>query len=101
MKKEELVKLVAEQTEVTQKVANKAIDSVIEGVAGALEKGEAIKFIGFGSFKVVKRKAREGINPQTKEKMKIPASKTVKFTPSDILKSKLQDKKPVKAKSKK
>ena len=90
MNKEDLVKLVSEKTGITKKAAELAQKTVIEGISSALEKGESISLVGFGSFKVVDRAAREGRNPSTGEKMQIPASKAVKFTPSKSLKERVQ-----------
>ena len=90
MNKEDLVKLVSEKTGITKKAAEQAQKTVIEGLSSALEKGESISLVGFGSFKVVQRAAREGRNPSTGEKMQIPASKAVKFTPSKSLKERIQ-----------
>ena len=89
MKKEELVAFVSESADITKKSAGEAINAVLEGIAGALEKGDPISLIGFGSFKVVKRAAREGRNPSTGEKMQIPASKGIKFTPGTALKKRV------------
>ena len=85
MNKEDLVKLVSEKTGITQKAAEQAQKVIIEGISSTLEKGDSISLVGFGSFKVVERAAREGRNPSTGEKMQIPASKAVKFTPSKSL----------------
>ncbi|MBL7225468.1 MAG: HU family DNA-binding protein [Desulfobacteraceae bacterium] len=90
MNKEDLVKLVSEKTGITKKAAEQAQKAVIEGISSTLEKGESISLVGFGSFKVVERTAREGRNPSTGEKMQIPASKAVKFTPSKSLKERVQ-----------
>ena len=90
MNKEDLVKLVSEKIGITKKAAELAQKTVIEGISSALEKGESISLVGFGSFKVVDRAAREGRNPSTGEKMQIPASKAVKFTPSKALKERVQ-----------
>jgi DNA-binding protein HU-beta len=90
MNREDLVKLVSEKTGITKKAAEEAQKAVIEGFSSALEKGESISIVGFGSFKVVDRAAREGRNPSTGEKMQIPASKAVKFTPSKALKERVQ-----------
>ena len=89
MKKEELIPLVSESADITKKSAGEAVNTVFEGIASALEKGDYISLIGFGSFKVVKRAAREGRNPSTGEKMQIPASKSVKFTPGTALKERV------------
>ncbi len=90
MNREDLVKLVSEKTGITKKAAEQAQKMVIEGMSSALEKGESISLVGFGSFKVVERAAREGRNPSTGEKMQIPASKAVKFTPGKSLKERVQ-----------
>ena len=90
MNKQDLVKLVSEKTGITKEAAGQAQKTVIEAIASALEKGDSVSLIGFGSFKVVERAAREGRNPSTGEKMQIPASKAVKFTPSKVLKERVQ-----------
>jgi len=89
MKKEELVALVSEKGNISKKVAGEAVNAVFEGIASVLEKGDSISLIGFGSFKVVERAAREGRNPSTGEKIQIPASKGVKFTPGAALKERV------------
>ena len=90
MNKQDLVKLVSEKTGITKEAAGQAQKTVIEAIASALEKGDSVSLIGFGSFKVVNRAAREGRNPSTGEKIQIPASKAVKFTPSKVLKERVQ-----------
>jgi len=86
MKKEELVAFVSEKADITKKSAGEAVNAVFEGITSALEKGDAISLTGFGSFKIVTRAAREGRNPSTGEKIRIPASKGIKFTPGAALK---------------
>ena len=90
MNKQDLVKLVSEKTGITKEAAGQAQKTVIEAIASALEKGDSVSLIEFGSFKVIDRAAREGRNPSTGEKMQIPASKAVKFTPSKALKERVQ-----------
>jgi DNA-binding protein HU-beta len=90
MNKQDLVKLVSEKTGISREAAGQAQKTVIEAIASALEKGDSVSLIGFGSFKVVDRAAREGRNPSTGEKIQIPASKAVKFTPSKVLKERIQ-----------
>lgn len=89
MKKEELIAFVSEQAGITKKSAGEAVNTVIEGITSALEKGDSISFPGFGSFKVVERPAREGRNPSTGEKIQIAASKAVKFTAGATLKDRV------------
>jgi nucleoid DNA-binding protein len=69
--------------------AERAVAATVDSIAGALKKGRNVQLIGFGTFKVVNRKARLGVNPKTGEKIKIRASKTVKFGAGKELKSKL------------
>ena len=82
MKKDELITLVSEKAAITKKSASEAINAVFESIASALEKGESISLVGFGSFKVVERSAREGRNPSTGAKIQIPASKSVNWPSS-------------------
>jgi DNA-binding protein HU-beta len=90
MKKEDLARLVSDEAGITQKTAGQTVDAVIEGISSSLEKGDSVSLLGFGSFKVVERSAREGRNPRTGEKIQIPASKSVKFTPGKPLKQRVQ-----------
>ena len=90
MNKQDLVNLVSEKTGISKEAAGQVQKAVIELFSSTLEKGESISLVGFGSFKVIERAAREGRNPSTGEKMQIPASKTVKFTPSKVLKERVQ-----------
>jgi nucleoid DNA-binding protein len=62
---------------------------MIDGIAEALKTGDRVTLVGFGTFKVATRKARTGLNPQTKKKMNIPARKVPKFTPGKGLKDKI------------
>jgi DNA-binding protein HU-beta len=70
----------------TKKQAQAAVDCVLSSISNALNKGDAVSLAGFGSFKVVKRKARKGRNPVTGEEIKINAYSTPKFTPDKALK---------------
>jgi nucleoid DNA-binding protein len=76
--------------ETSKAAAEKSVAAVIESIAGALKKGQSVQLIGFGTFKVVSRKARTGVNPKTGDKIKIKASKAVKFGAGKELKSKLK-----------
>ena len=86
MNKTELVKVVAEQAELTQKDASKAVDALIETISETLAQGEKIQLIGFGTFEVRDRSARKGRNPQTGEEIEIAASKVSAFKPGKELK---------------
>ena len=86
MNKAELVAAIAEKTELSKKDSEKALKAFIDVVTEELKKGEKIQLVGFGTFEVVERAAREGRNPQTGETMNIPASKAPKFKASKQLK---------------
>jgi DNA-binding protein HU-beta len=86
MNKGDLVNEVAKVVK-TKKEAQAALDCVITSITKALKKGEDVTLTGFGTFKVVKRKARKGRNPRTGEAIKIKASKAPKFTAGKALKA--------------
>lgn len=86
MNKTELVAAIAEQTELSKKDAEKALKAFTDIVADELKKGEKVQLVGFGTFEVSERAAREGRNPQTGETMEIKASKTLKFKAGKALK---------------
>ncbi len=86
MNKAELVAAIAEKTELSKKDSEKALKAFIDVVTEELKKGEKIQLVGFGTFEVVERAAREGRNPQTGETMNIPASKAPKFKAGKQLK---------------
>ena len=66
--------------------AERAVNAVIQGIKTGIKKSKSVQLIGFGTFRVTSRKARNGVNPKTGEKIKIKASKTVKFVPGKALK---------------
>ena len=86
MNKTELIAAVAEKAELSKKDAEKALKAFTDVVAEELAKGEKIQVVGFGTFEVSERAAREGRNPKTGEKMTIAASKTPKFKAGKSLK---------------
>lgn len=86
MNKTELVAAIAEKTELSKKDAEKALKAFTDVVAEELKKGEKIQLVGFGTFEVSERAAREGRNPQTGETMTIAASKSPKFKAGKALK---------------
>ncbi|BCN28981.1 HU family DNA-binding protein [Anaeromicropila herbilytica] len=86
MNKAELVAAIAEKTELSKKDSEKALKAFIDVVTEELVKGEKIQLVGFGTFEVSERAAREGRNPQTNETMTIPASKAPKFKAGKALK---------------
>ena len=79
MNKTELVAAIAEKAELSKKDSEKALKAFIDVVTDELKAGEKIQLVGFGTFEVAERAAREGINPLTKQPMSIPASKAPKF----------------------
>ena len=86
MNKAELITSMAEKSQLTKKDAETALKAFIDSVQEALENGEKVQLVGFGSFEVRKRAARKGRNPQTKEEIKIPASKAPVFKAGKALK---------------
>ena len=86
MNKAELVAAVAEKSELTKKDAEKAVKAFVDVVTEYLKKGEEVQVVGFGTFKVAERAAREGRNPHTGEPMAIAASKAPKFKAGKALK---------------
>ncbi len=89
MTKAELVAKVAKDLEITKKKANAALDLTLASIKEAVCAGKAVTFIGFGSFRMVERTAREGRDPRTGKKLKIPAKKAVKFTAGKAFKESL------------
>ena len=79
MNKAELIDKIAAGAAITKADAKKAIDATMGAIKDALVAGEKVSLIGFGTFSVSERPAREGINPATKAKISIPAKKVVKF----------------------
>ena len=86
MNKAELIAKIAEESKLTKKAAEAALDAFVVSVEGALKKGEKVQLVGFGTFEVRQRAARKGRNPQTKEEIKIPASKAPVFKAGKALK---------------
>lgn len=87
MSKDEIIKLVAGETGLTQKDVAKVIESFFNVIGLQLNKKDIIQFIGFGSFKAKNRPSRHGVNPQTGDKIVIPAKRVVTFTPGNKLKN--------------
>lgn len=85
MNKTELISAVAEGAGLTKVDAKKAIDAFISAVSGELKKGGKVALVGFGTFAITQKSARTGINPKTKQPIKIAAKKVVKFKPGSEL----------------
>ena len=86
MNKAELRANMAEKAGLSKKDAEAALNAFVASVEGALKKDDKVQLVGFGSFEVRKRAARKGRNPQTKEEIKIPASKAPVFKAGKALK---------------
>ena len=93
MNKTELVAQIASKAELSKKDSEKALSAFIETVEAALKKGDKVQLIGFGTFEIRERKARTGRNPQTKETIKIPASKAPVFKAGKAFKDAVSKKK--------
>jgi DNA-binding protein HU-beta len=93
MTRAELVDKLAKDLEITKKKAAEALDLTLASIKDAISAGQTVTFIGFGSFKMVERTAREGRNPRTGKTVKIPAKKAVKFTAGKPFKESLNVKK--------
>ncbi len=79
MNKTELIEKIASGSNLSKADAKKALDATVEAIKAALIEGDKVQLIGFGTFSVNERPAREGINPATKEKITIAAKKVAKF----------------------
>ena len=90
MTKAELVAKIASEGGIIKSQAEKALDGFISAVSAALSGGDKITLVGFGTFSVGSRAQREGRNPRTGEKIKIPASKVVKFKAGKTLSEKVK-----------
>ena len=86
MNKSDLIAAIAAKTGETKKSAEAAVNAFVDVVTEALVEGDKVQLVGFGSFEVRKRAARKGRNPQTKEEIKIPASKAPVFKAGKALK---------------
>ena len=86
MNRTELVAAMAEKTQLSKKDAEEALKAFVDVVSEEMKKGEKVQLVGFGTFEVSERAAREGRNPQTGETMTIAASKTPKFKAGKALK---------------
>lgn len=85
MNKTQLIDAIASEAGLTKVQAREALEAMLTTTVQTLGRGEDVTLVGFGSFKVVERKVRMGMNPQTKKKIEIPATKVVRFKPgSDI-----------------
>jgi DNA-binding protein HU-beta len=86
MNKSELIDAVASKSDFTKKDSATAVSAVIDSITEALIKGDKVQLVGFGTFEVRNRSARTGLNPQTKQAIKIPATKVPAFKAGKALK---------------
>lgn len=86
MNKSELVDAIASSADISKAAAGRALDATVESIKKALKKGDTVSLVGFGTFKVGKRAARNGRNPRTGATIKIKAAKIPKFTAGKGLK---------------
>ncbi|HNQ86583.1 MAG TPA: HU family DNA-binding protein [Deltaproteobacteria bacterium] len=86
MTKMDLVDVVAGKQKISKAAALAVVDALTDAIAGALKKGDKVTLVGFGSFDVAKRAARMGVNPRTRQKIKIKASKAPRFRAGKALK---------------
>lgn len=93
LNKKALADVLAERLDVTKKNASEIVEILLEEVKDELKKGNKVDLAGFGRFEVKKREKRSGFNPQTKEKIVIPSSKTLTFKVSKSLKDEINKKK--------
>lgn len=82
MNRTDLINEIAAKADLNKVSAKAALDATLESIAQALANEDKVSLLGFGTFSVVEKEARTGINPRTKEKIQIPARKVVKFKPS-------------------
>ena len=90
MNKAELVEEVANQTGLTKRVSREAVNAVISAITDSLARQEKVTLVGFGTFQLMERKARKGVNPQTRETIQVPAKKVPKFVPGKGLREKVR-----------
>ncbi|MEO7623352.1 MAG: HU family DNA-binding protein [Gallionella sp.] len=86
MNKSDLVDAIAKSAEISKAAAARALDATVETIKKALKKGDSVSLVGFGTFKVGKRAARNGRNPRTGATIKIKAAKVPKFSAGKGLK---------------
>jgi len=92
MNKGELVDQIAQKAVVTKKQADAVLSATIEAIMEAVSEGDKVTLVGFGSFESRDRKAREGRNPKTGDKMEIPATKVPAFSAGKLFKEKVSPK---------
>ncbi len=89
MNKAQLIEAVAKSADISKASAEKALDGALNAIKGSLKKGQSVTLVGFGTFRVGKRAARDGRNPRTGEVIKIKAARVPKFSAGKALKDAL------------
>jgi DNA-binding protein HU-beta len=84
MNKTELISAIADESGLSKVDAKRALDGFLSSVSKELKKGGKVTLVGHGTYQVIEKSARTGINPRTKEPIKIPAKKVVKFKPASV-----------------
>ena len=90
MNKAELIEEVSNKTGLTKKDTGNVIDAITKTITATLSKGEKVTLVGFGTFQVIEKKARKGVNPRTRETIRIPAKKVPKFRAGKGLREKVR-----------
>ena len=90
MNKAGLVEKVADQTGLTKRTSREVVDAIVSVITDSLAREERVTLVGFGTFQVIRRKERTGRNPQTGDKIQIPAKKVPKFRPGRGLREKVK-----------
>lgn len=89
MNKSELIDAVADKADVTKKQADTVVTAMLEVISGAVAQSDKVTLVGFGNFEARTRKAREGRNPKTGQKMHIPATRVPAFSPGKLFREKV------------
>ncbi len=92
MNKTELIEKITKEVGISKSNANKSLTAIIDSITATLKKGKTVTLVGFGTFRVSKRKARKGRNPRTGAEIKIAAAKVPKFTAGKTLKDAVNNK---------
>ena len=83
--RQELTRRIASQAKITQKQAGDVLEATLDGIREALQSGNEVRLVGFGSFKVRKSAARKGVNPRDRKPIEVPAKERVRFSPGKEL----------------
>jgi len=90
MTKEEFISRIAKETGISKALAEKVVNSFTSNVTRVLKRGERLSLTGFGTFSVVRRRARKGRHPQTGKEIKIPSTRVARFKPGKLLKAEIK-----------